>query len=61
MNSTDFVSSYSNSSITEAHLQESNAKTIRELLKWKEDLPDALKVDVQDQVAPYLPHVLLLQ
>ncbi|KAJ4368111.1 hypothetical protein N0V83_006466 [Neocucurbitaria cava] len=51
---------YSKTSITTADLQQSNAKTIRELLKWKEDLPEALKVDIQDKTAPYLPHVLLL-
>ena len=61
MSSTNTVLSYSNSNIAPSHLQESNAKTVRQLLEWKENLPEALRVDLQDKVAPYLPHVLLLQ
>ncbi|KAJ4299143.1 hypothetical protein N0V90_004387 [Kalmusia sp. IMI 367209] len=42
-------------------LEQMSVKTINALKQWKADLPEALEVDVQDQTAPYLPHVLFMQ
>lgn len=42
-------------------LHELNTSTVSKLLAWKANLPSVLHVDVDDNEATYLPHVLLLQ
>ncbi|KAJ4371272.1 hypothetical protein N0V83_004489 [Neocucurbitaria cava] len=53
-------SSYGNLRIPIKDLQEKNAATVARLLKWKDDLPPTLHVDLDDTQTYYLPHVLLL-
>lgn len=36
-------------------------QTMRQLEAWKADLPPELQVNLDDETAFYLPHVILLQ
>ncbi|RFU33219.1 hypothetical protein B7463_g3128, partial [Scytalidium lignicola] len=51
---------YGTSGIDPHLLQELNAKTVVELFDWRENIPTALRVDLDDTTTPYLPHVLLM-
>ncbi|EQB58296.1 hypothetical protein CGLO_01470 [Colletotrichum gloeosporioides Cg-14] len=51
---------YGNSKIPRNVLQEKNEQIVSLLFVWKENLPEALQVDLEDTEGTYLPHVLLL-
>ncbi|KAI8230567.1 hypothetical protein K4K55_006548 [Colletotrichum sp. SAR 10_96] len=51
---------YGNSKIPRNVLQEKNEQIVSLLFIWKENLPEALQVDLEDTEGTYLPHVLLL-
>ncbi|KAJ5761528.1 hypothetical protein N7533_003567 [Penicillium manginii] len=46
--------------IDKAAMQEFNERIVAELCKWKGNLPQILRIDLNDHVSPYPPHVLLL-
>ncbi|KAF3763469.1 hypothetical protein M406DRAFT_226316, partial [Cryphonectria parasitica EP155] len=47
--------------ISQTSLQELNAQAVKKLSDWQEQLPLALRVDLEDRDGIYLPHVILLQ
>ncbi|KAL3476069.1 fungal-specific transcription factor domain-containing protein [Aspergillus californicus] len=51
---------YGTSSISKAVLQQLNEKIVTSLLSWKARLPPVLRINLGDQITPYIPHILLL-
>ncbi|KIV99416.1 uncharacterized protein PV09_08954 [Verruconis gallopava] len=51
---------YGGDGITPHRLQELNMKTVTALFEWRNNLPDSLKVNLDNELTPYVPHLLLL-
>lgn len=52
---------YGTTTSSRSALQELNAQTVKELRDWRENLPMELCLELENNEATYLPHVILLQ